>query len=156
GDGTTTDRLTPVAVLGLSSGIVALAAGVYHTCALNSAGGMQCWGRNFEGELGDGTTAARFMPVYVSGLTSGVASITAGSYHTCAVTTGGAALCWGDNTRGQVGDNSTTKRLVPVPVSGLGSGVSSLAAGARHTCARTAGGGLQCWGRNVGGELGDG
>ena len=66
---------------------------------------------------GDNSTTQRLAPVTVSGLTSGVASLTAGSYHTCAVTTSGGATCWGFNGNGQLGDNSTTQRLTPVGVS---------------------------------------
>ena len=68
GDGTTTNRLTPVAVSGLR-GVTALAAGGAHTCALLQTGTVQCWGRNFAGQLGDGTSGgSRATPVAVRGL----------------------------------------------------------------------------------------
>src|SRR5450759_3836047 len=156
GDGTTTDRLTPVMVSGLTSGGVAAAAGPYHTCAVTSGGALLCWGGNQYGQLGDGTTTNRLTPVPVSGLTSGVVAVTAGYYHTCAVTSGGAVQCWGNNANGRLGDGTTTDRLTPVAVSGLTSGVMAVTAGIQQTCALTNGGAVQCWGGNTWGQVGDG
>ena len=107
GDNSTTSRLTAVEVSALSNGVVALAAGISHTCALTTAGGVKCWGLNSSGQLGDGITAQRSTHVDVSGLGAG-AVIVASGYHTCAITTAGRAKCWGRNDRGQLGDNSTT------------------------------------------------
>ncbi|MEM7111123.1 MAG: cadherin domain-containing protein [Chloroflexota bacterium] len=156
GDGSTTERHTPVAVSGLSSGVSALAAGYYHTCAVTSSGGVVCWGYNYNGQLGDGSTTDHHTPVAVSGLSSGVSALAAGGYHTCAVTSSGGVVCWGNNYHGQLGDGTTTERHTPVAVSGLSSGVSAVAAGQYHTCAVTSSGGVQCWGRNIYGQLGDG
>jgi hypothetical protein len=63
GDGTTTDRLTPVTVTGLTGTVVAEATGAYHSCAVTSGGAVQCWGGNQYGQLGDGTTTQRLTPV---------------------------------------------------------------------------------------------
>jgi len=157
GDGTTTDSLTPVDVIGLASDVAAVDAGFSHTCARTTAGGVKCWGDNFSGQLGDGTTTDQAAPVDVSGLTSGVAAIAAGGAHTCALTTEGGLKCWGHNFYGQVGDGSTTaSRPTPVDVSGLTSGVAAVVAGDSHTCALTTAGGVKCWGQNYYGELGDG
>jgi alpha-tubulin suppressor-like RCC1 family protein len=155
GDNSTTNRLTPVGVMGLASGVVAIAAGYYHTCALTTAGGIKCWGNNVEGELGDNSTTNRLTPVDVTGLASGVAAIAAGGFNTCALTTAGGVKCWGDNSEGQLGDNSIINRLMPVNVTGLTSSVTAIAAGLGQTCALTTAGGIKCWGYNGEGELGD-
>ncbi len=156
GDKTTTQRSTPVDMAGLASGVVALAAGGSHTCALTTGGGVKCWGDNRYGQLGNGTTIQRGTPVNVVGLASGVAAIAAGEYHTCALTTGGDVKCWGYNGDGQLGDGTTTQRSTPVDVAGLASGVAALAAGGYHTCALTTAGRVKCWGYNGDGQLGDG
>jgi alpha-tubulin suppressor-like RCC1 family protein len=156
GDGTTTERHTPVEVNGLPNGVIAIAAGDFHTCALITSGGVRCWGANGSGQLGDGTTTQRSMPVDVSGLTSRVTAVAAGDFHTCALITSGGVRCWGANGSGQLGDGTTTQRSMPVDVSGLASGVTAIAAGGEHTCALTTSGGVKCWGSNSSGRLGDG
>jgi alpha-tubulin suppressor-like RCC1 family protein len=156
GDGTTTQRSTPVDVIGLSSGVIALAAGYSHTCTIASDGGLKCWGDNSNGQLGDGTTISNSMPVDVVGLASDMTVLAAGGYHTCAIASGGALKCWGYNSYGQLGDGTTTNRSAPVEVIGLSSGMTALAAGYSHTCAIASGGALKCWGRNSYGQLGDG
>jgi alpha-tubulin suppressor-like RCC1 family protein len=160
GDGTTTGWiLVPTVVIGLSSGVADVVAGFDHTCTLMHNGSMCCWGGNTLGQLGDGTKTARTKPVCnVSGLSSGVAVIAAGTYYSCALLVTGAVRCWGANSYGQVGDGTTTNRLVPTAVNGLASGVIAIAArNYYHTCALlTASGVLHCWGANTGGQLGDG
>ena len=116
GDGTTTARLTPVAVQG---GLVfaTLTAGAFHNCGLTSAGAAYCWVSNIHGELGDATTTDRRTPTAVQG---GLvfSTLAAGAFSTCGLTRAGAAYCWGFNTDGELGDGTATQRLTPVPVEG--------------------------------------
>ena len=160
GDGTLTNRSTPTTVPGISDA-VAVAVGTDFSCILNSDGAVRCWGANVYGQLGDGTSTQRTSPVTVSGLSSGVASITAVMTHACAVTTSGAAKCWGRNSSSQLGDGTTTNRFTPVDVTGLSSGVSRIVTGAAanssgNTCAQMDTGSLKCWGYNNRGQLGTG
>ncbi len=155
GDGTTNDGPTARRVIGMTSGIAAITAGLLHTCGLTNAGAVKCWGDNTTGQLGDGSTTRRVTPVPVTGLASGISAIAAGAWHTCALTNPGGVVCWGDNSAGQLGDNSLTQRTTPVPVVGLDSGVVSIAAGDYHTCAVLNTGEVRCWGSNGHGQLGD-
>lgn len=117
GNGTTTGSRTPVDVVGLTSGVAAVSAGYEFACALTSAGGIQCWGRNnLYGQLGNGTTTSSSAPVSVSGLGSGVAAISAGKYHACAATSTDSVQCWGYNGAGQLGNGSTINSTTAVTV----------------------------------------
>jgi hypothetical protein len=120
GDGTTTNSNTPVEVSGLSSGAIAISSTYFHTCSLMSSGGVKCWGQNDYGQLGDGTTTDRNIPVNVSGLSSGVSQISAGWYITCALLSTGGIKCWGYNGVGGLGDGTTADRKLPVDVIGFG------------------------------------
>ena len=98
------NRLTPVPVSGLT-GVVAIAAGGYHSLALKSDGTVWAWGCNDCGQLGDGSTTNRLTPVPVSGLT-GVVAIAGGDYHSLALKSDGTVWAWGYNGYGQLGDGT--------------------------------------------------
>ena len=157
GAGATVDRwLEPTQVVGLENGVTAISASTYHTCALMETGGVKCWGRNVEGQLGNGFTVGNTL-VQVSGLTSGVAAIDLGYSHSCALMIDGTMKCWGYNSFGQTGNGNTANQLSPVSVIGLTGVVLSLSLQAQSTCALIAGGSVECWGVNGWtGGLGDG
>jgi len=163
GNGSTTNRNEPVAVSGGLTFSV-LVAGGYGTCALTAIGTAYCWGENIAGQLGNGSVTGPDVcngrpcgatPVQVSGGLIFSALGRGGGYHKCGLTFSGAAYCWGRNSNGQLGDSSTTNRLVPVAVSG-GLRFSVIATGDSHTCALTSAGAPYCWGYNRTGELGNG
>ena len=164
GDGTITNRNEPVAVVGLSSGVSAVGAGSDFSCALLTNGLVQCWGANDVGQLGTGPDRdPSLVPVTVlssgGGPLTNVTSLSVGSLHVCAVLSSGGAKCWGANTFGQLGDNTTSSRDFPADVWGFAADVSSIEAGSAHSCLTTiqpAGGNVYCFGNNSHYQLGDG
>lgn len=156
GDGTVDTSMTPAEVSGLSAGVSDVSAGGWFTCAVTAAGAVKCWGFNSQGQLGDGTYAAKRTPTNVAGLTTGAAQVSVGYEHACAVTAAGAVKCWGNNGYGRLGDGTNTSSATPVAALGLASGVSGIASGLYHTCAVTTTGAAKCWGNNGYDQLGDG
>ncbi|HHH31390.1 MAG TPA: hypothetical protein ENK57_24000, partial [Polyangiaceae bacterium] len=150
GDGTTSDRATPVEIE-VPPGAAQVRPGALHTCAVTRDGQVLCWGGNDYGQLGDGTTSERHAPTSVAGIADAV-EIGSGEYHTCARRATGAVLCWGRNADGQLGDGSTTDRHSPSEVAGITDAVQ-LAVGGFHTCALRATGATVCWGSNSNGQL---
>jgi len=129
-----------------------IVAGGAHACALRADGSVGCWGRNDDGQLGDGTRTPRSLPAAVSGLTA--TAIAAGQRHTCAVRSGGTVACWGADDAGQLGDGGGVSRDEPVAVANL-TGAVSVAAGADFSCAVLNDGTVRCWGADDVGQLGD-
>ena len=152
GDGTTTDRYSPVQVL---TNVIEIKAGDFHSCALKNDGTVWCWGKygwpswdpGYIGYLGDGLMIDRYTPGPVSGLTN-VAHIDADDFHSCALKTDGTVWCWGSNLYGQLGDGTTTSRLTPIQVVGLTNAVS-IHVGETSSCAGKSDGTIWCWGANT-------
>jgi alpha-tubulin suppressor-like RCC1 family protein len=111
---------------------------------------VKCWGANYSGALGDGTTSRHFAPVDVLGLSSGVRAVSVGYDSACALLSTGAVRCWGSNANGKLGDGSGIDRLTPVDVVGLGGGVAAISSGVLSSCAVMSAGGVKCWGFHYG------
>jgi alpha-tubulin suppressor-like RCC1 family protein len=173
GDGTQTTRLVPVPVTatGILAGkpVAAVAVGGYHSLALCSDGTLAACGANSRGQLGDGTTTARTLPVAVStapGVSAlygkTVVAVAAGARHNLALCSDGTIAAWGLNSFGQVGNNTTNNALLPVPVDNApgisalyGKTVVAVAAGMDHSLALCSDGTVVAWGYNCFGQLGN-
>jgi alpha-tubulin suppressor-like RCC1 family protein len=158
GDGSVTDSAVPVPVTGGLT-FESVSAGKVHTCGVTAGGAAHCWGHNEDGELGNGAWGAVTVPGPVGGglvLQSVGASIAnPRTAFACALTTGGAAYCWGFNGFGYLGTGSDISTSTPAPVAG-GLTFQSVSVGGGHTCGVTTGGAAYCWGGNGSGQLGDG
>jgi alpha-tubulin suppressor-like RCC1 family protein len=154
GDGSTTTRLTPVRVLD-GRQYRHLSSGAFHTCGLTTAGEAYCWGWNGYGQLGVGTSVSRRVrPALVAGGHL-FRQLEVGSEHSCGVTTGYRAFCWGFGGRGQLGDGKTIQRFTPRAVAG-GLRFGRVSPGGGFTCGETTENQAYCWGSNEYGQLGDG
>ena len=149
GDGTTTNRTSPVQTSTLSS-VAVIAAGRTHTLAAKTDGSAWSWGNNGSGKLGDGTSTSRTAPVQVSGL-SGVIALAGGTNHSLAVKSDGSVWAWGENSAGQLGDGTTTTRTTAVQTSTL-TGATLVRAGLNFSLARKSDG--SAWGWGTGSMLG--
>jgi len=160
GDNSTTNRNAPVPVATVLK-FASIDAGAAHTCALTTTGAAYCWGSNYRGQLGTGSADQN--PHRVPALVSGgliFQQIAAGGFgvgHTCALRNTGAAYCWGDNERGQLGRGAAdlSSHPLPAPVSGGRLFVSVTAGLGSHSCGLTAAGTAWCWGENTYGALGN-
>ena len=158
GDGTNENpRKIPVNVYGVSNA-VAVDTGNRHSCALLDNQSIACWGRNDNGQLGDGTTNSSYVPVVVSGISNAI-KIGLGSYHTCAVLDNKSVQCWGRNNYGQLGNGETTSAQdnTSIPATLVETqDVKDVDAKGISTCAVLDNKSVQCWGRNEYGQLGNG
>jgi alpha-tubulin suppressor-like RCC1 family protein len=135
----------------------AVATGYEHTCAIAADSTAYCWGTNDHGQLGHGDLTATTYPVHVVGGLRFVSISASGNgvdAHTCAVATGGALYCWGNDQDGQLGDGDVSDKATPVVVSG-GYSWTAVAAGPFFSCGIVMGGTAYCWGYDANGSLGD-
>lgn len=131
GTASTTDSRLPTMLSGMT-GVVGVSAGLHHSMAVNADGTAWAWGWNAYGQLGDATTVDRHAPVQVATGAGRVRRVAAGSYHSLFLRDDGRVQSVGWNGVGQLGDNSTLDRHVPVVVPGL-LGVSAISAGGYHS-----------------------
>lgn len=129
-----------------------------HTCGVSTSNDAYCWGRNYAGQLGNGTTSSYYdgasSPVAVSGGLK-FSSVSVGDAHSCGLVSG-LVYCWGDNYYGQLGDGTNTDRLVPTPVRAPGLSFRSLQVSGNQACALSTGNYVYCWGANNSGSFGEG
>ena len=158
--GSTTIRATVDGIIGTAEitvnatpGIAAVSAGYYHTCALRSDGTAHCWGANFNGQLGDGTTTGRLTPTPVAGGHT-FKQIAVGLEYTCGIDSNDVLRCWGRGAKGELGNGSTANMLVPTPVTSPGEKMVavSLALQEALACARSVSGKVYCWGEDPDGR----
>lgn len=149
---------TPYAVFAAGSGVVSIAGGAFHSCALKADGSVWCWGKNTDGQLGLGTTSAtESSPQQVLDLGTDNAQISAGGYHTCVRRTDGTVWCWGANSFGQLGYGVAAAPFPhPTPIATVTGGVTQVVAGEHHTCVLLADATVRCWGRGEHGQMGVG
>lgn len=145
---------------GCADPVIQVSTGSYHSCLLRASGTVWCWGQNFVGQLGDGTTTDSANPVQVVGLTDAVkVEVAFDHVSTCALRATGAVVCWGGNYGGQLGNGAATHTYASTPtpqtVLGINDAVD-IAVGHDHACAVRATGTIMCWGANYARALGTG
>lgn len=150
-------RISPTAVMQGSLTFTSVSAGTNHTCALDGAGQAYCWGYDGDGALGNGSTFGGRIPQTVqqpAGVT--FVSVSSNYAHSCGLTSGGQAYCWGENAAGQLGDSTVVDQTAPVAVKQGALSFVSITTGLDHTCAVDAGGNAYCWGGDASQQLGNG
>jgi alpha-tubulin suppressor-like RCC1 family protein len=162
GDGTTVGPKAPGDSPPVLTDAIHISAGLDSTCAVRKDTTVWCWGQDNVGQLGDGAPAAQ-QPIPVrAGSFNNAAQVSLNGYatigpygHACTRTGVGNLWCWGANTFGEVGDNSTLQRNHPIQIASVPD-AALLAVGAKHTCVVRQNGTVWCWGANDNGQLGTG
>ena len=146
GDGTATDRSSPVTVAGGGTNWCFVSAGGSSSAAIKSDGALWMWGANFNGMLGDGTTTSRSSPVTVAGGGTTWCFVSIGSQSSAGIKTDGTLWTWGANTFGQLGDGTTTARCSPVSIAGGGTTWCFVSVGTYNMAGVKTDGTLWTWG----------
>jgi alpha-tubulin suppressor-like RCC1 family protein len=154
GDNTKVDRPTAAPVQQLT-GVTGLATAEHHACAIVSGGTVKCWGKNDEGQLGNGSTAESLLPTPIASLTD-IVQVVAASRFSCAIEQAGQVHCWGANTLGQLGTGSANAAPNPSPAVTAVSDAIAIWVGYEHACAVRRSGEVKCWGAAGNGQVGSG
>jgi len=156
GYATTTDSSSPVQENTKANDWKTIYAGVTHTAAIKNDGTLWAWGQNNFGQLGDGTTTQRSIPVQENTRANNWKAVCAGYWHTAAIKEDGTLWAWGQNNFGQLGDGTTTQRSIPVQENTRANNWKVVCVGYWHTVAIKDDGTLWTWGYNNFGQLGNG
>jgi len=154
GNGTITPWINNPIQVGSATNWASVSAGSGYTVAIKTNGTLWVWGRNLEGQLGDGTNVNRWSPKQI-GVATNWASISAANFHTLAIKTDGSLWAWGGNNSGQLGDGTTVDKNTPSKI-GSTTDWAKVITGYQHTMAIKTDGSLWAWGANYVGQLGDG
>ena len=155
GDNTTTNRSSPVSVVGGFTDWVQISGGNYHTAAVRANGTAWAWGNNERGRLGDGDTISKLSPVSVIGGFTDWVQIAGGDRHTVALRTNGTAWAWGSGSNGELGDGTTISKQSPVSVVGGFTDWVQISSSHVHIMAIRANGTAWGWGNGQRGKIGD-
>ena len=155
GDNTIAHKSSPVQTIAFGINWKQVDGGFYHTAAIKTDGTLWTWGYNNAGQLGDNTITNRSSPVQTVVFGTNWKQVSAGITLTVAIKTDGTLWCWGQNTLGELGDNTTTSRSSPVQTVTFGTNWKQVSAGNNHIAATKTDGTLWCWGYNIVGQIGD-
>jgi hypothetical protein len=155
GDGTTTNRSSPVSVVGGFTDWCQVSAGGEHSLGLRTNGTVWAWGCNAAGTLGDGTVTCKSSPVSVVGGFTDWCRVSTGCVHSLAIRSNGTLWGWGGNGCGILGDGTVVGKCSPVSVVGGFTDWCQVSAGLCHSLAVRTDGTAWAWGNNTNGRLGD-
>ena len=155
GDNSITSMSSPVQIYGGDTNWKHISCGRNHAAAIKTDGTLWTWGRNNDGQLGDNSRTSRSSPVQIYGGGANWKLLSCGHYYIAAIKDDGTVWAWGQNSNGQLGDNSITHRSSPVQTTAGGTNWKHISCGRYHSAAIKTDGTLWTWGHNLDGQLGD-